>query len=112
MRTAKLTNRKAVWSSDLFDITTNRQTENMQYHAPTNQFTISATELKRVSSLLLYAIRKIRDGANLDRKGYNDLESETDWAEYSEGAIIDAARDLGIDLGADRAGKLDVSNEG
>lgn len=84
----------------------------MQYHAPTNQFTISAADMKRASCLLRYAISKIRDGAKLDRKGYDSQNRETDWAEYSESGIIDAARAIGIQLGADRAGKLDVSNDG
>jgi hypothetical protein len=84
----------------------------MQYHAPTNQFTISADDMKRASSLLRYAISKIRDGAKLDRKGYDAQKRDADWAEYSEGGIIDAARAIGIELGADRPGKLDVSNDG
>jgi len=84
----------------------------MKYHAPTNQFTISAEDMQRASSTLRYAIEKIRDGAQLDLKGYDNLKRESDWAEYSEVAILDAARTLGIDLGADRPGKLDVSNNG
>jgi hypothetical protein len=32
--------------------------------------------------------------------------------EFAESAILDAARALGIDLGADRPGKLDVSDAG
>jgi hypothetical protein len=84
----------------------------MQYHAPTDQFTISAADMKRASSLLRYAISKIRDGSKLDRKGYESFKRESDWAEYSEGGILDAARTLGIELGADRPGKLDVSNDG
>jgi hypothetical protein len=55
----------------------------MQYHAPTDQFTLSAAEMR-----------------------------SSDWAEYAEGGILDAARALGIDLGADRPGKLDVSQYG
>lgn len=82
----------------------------MNYHAPTNQFTIHADELMRASTKLLYVIRNIRDGANIDRKGYDYLKRASDWAEYAEDSVLSAARDLGIDLGADRSGKLDVSN--
>ena len=82
----------------------------MIYHAPTNKFTIHADELMRASTKLLYVIRNIRDGANIDRKGYDFLERASDWAEIAEDAVLNAARDLGIDLGADRPGKLDVSN--
>jgi hypothetical protein len=83
----------------------------MQYHAPTDQFTISAADLKRASASLRYAIKNIRDGAKLDNKGYDYTERVSDWAEYAEGWILDAARALGIDLGADRPGKLDVSQD-
>jgi hypothetical protein len=82
----------------------------MNYHAPTNQFTVSAVELARGSRRLRDAIKNIRKGAGLDLKGYNYLKREGDWAEYAEDSILSAARDLGIDLGADRPGKLDVSD--
>jgi hypothetical protein len=68
--------------------------------------------MRRASFTLRHAIKNIRDGAKLDRKGYDNLQRESDWAEYSESAILDAARALGIDLGADRPGKLNVFNEG
>ena len=84
----------------------------MLYHAPTNQFTIEPEALKRSASLLCYAIKKIRLGGKLDTKGYDNLKREIDAAEYAEGAILDAAKALGIHLGADRPGQLDVSNEG
>jgi hypothetical protein len=81
----------------------------MNYHAPTKQMTVSIEQLARASTKLLYAIRDIRDGANLDRKGYDYLKRKTDWAEVAEDAILNAARDLGIHLGADHPGQLDVS---
>ena len=82
----------------------------MNYHAPTNQFTVKVDDLSRASKCLLHAIKKIRDGANLDHKGYDYLKRTSDWAEYAEHAILDAAENLSIDLGADRPGKLDVSS--
>jgi len=83
----------------------------MNYHAPTDQFTMHPADMKRAASLLRYAIRHIRNGANLDPTGYKNQARETDWAEFSEDAILDAAKALGIDLGADRPGKLDVSKD-
>lgn len=83
----------------------------MLYHAPTNQFTIDAEALKRSASLMRYAIKKIRLGSGIDPKGYDNIKREIDAAEYAESAILDAAKALGIHLGADRAGQLDVSNE-
>lgn len=84
----------------------------MEYHSPTNQFTVDREALKRASSLLRYAISKIRDGAGEPWKGYDHLKRPSDWAEYAESGILDAAKTLGIDLGADRPGKLDVSSDG
>jgi hypothetical protein len=82
----------------------------MQYHAPSNQFTISAEDMKRAASLLRWAIRNIREAHNLDPKGYkNDGPMEA--PQFAESGILDAARAIGIDLGSDRYGKLDVSNE-
>lgn len=83
----------------------------MQYHAPTNQFTISADDMKRASSLLRWSIRNIRDAHNLDPKGYKN-EGPMEAPQFAETGILDAAKTLGIDLGADRYGKLDVSNDG
>lgn len=81
----------------------------MKYHAPTNQLTISPDELKRASHSLCWAIRHIREGHGLSPKGY-DRSGPMDDPEFAEQGILDAAKDLGIDLGADRPGKLDVSS--
>lgn len=83
----------------------------MKYHAPTKQFTVSADSLDRASRSLLWAIKNLREASNLDPKGYEKtgcMESP----QFAETAILDAARDLGIDLGAERCGKLDVSDAG
>jgi hypothetical protein len=82
----------------------------MNYHAPTDQFTFGLPDIKRASFILLHAIRKIRDGANLDLKGYDYLGRVCDWASIAENDILEAAGSLGIDLGASRPGKLDVSD--
>jgi hypothetical protein len=82
----------------------------MNYHAPTSQFTVSAEALARASTKFRYAIKNIRTGANLDLAGYDWTKTSTPWAEYAEDAILNAARDLGIDLGASNPGKLDVSD--
>lgn len=83
----------------------------MQYHAPTERFTISPEEMKRASYLLRYAIANIRTGAGLDKKGYRAVERPLDWAEYAEGGILDAAKSMGLHLGAEEPGKLDVSSD-
>lgn len=83
----------------------------MKYHAPTDQFTISADELRRAAHALRWAIKHVRAGHGLDVKGYK-RDGPMDDPEFAESGILDAARALGIDLGADRPGKLDVSDAG
>ena len=83
----------------------------MQYHAPTNQFTIKPEDLKRASYLLRYAIRKIRQGHKLDLKGYK-RDGAMECPDFAESGILDAAKALGINLGAESPGDLDVSNDG
>jgi hypothetical protein len=66
--------------------------------------------MRRAAYLLKYAIKKIRQGHNRDPKGY-ERDGAMDYPEFAESGILDAARALGIELGADRPGKLDVSPE-
>jgi len=83
----------------------------MKYHAPTNQFTVSAQEMERASRSLKWAIKHIRLGHGLDPKGC-DRSGPMEHPDFAESGILDAAKSLGIDLGADRHGRLDVSREG
>jgi hypothetical protein len=80
----------------------------MNYHAPTKQFTIHMGDLERASHDLLWAIKNIRLASNLDPKGYK-REGPLENPQFAEIAILKAAKNMGIDLGADREGKLDVS---
>ena len=82
----------------------------MNYHAPTNQFTIDQKSMQRASYLFLHAISKIRKQSDLSLSGYDAWNRVSDNAEYAEGDILDAAKELGIDLGATRPGKLNVTN--
>jgi len=80
----------------------------MKYHAPTNQFTVEPQKLKLASYALLNAIKNIRLQACRATTGYKN-SGMMDYAEHAEAQIIDAALSLGIDLGSDRPGELDVS---
>jgi hypothetical protein len=82
----------------------------MTYHAPTNQFTVPADDLQRVARSLRWAIKNIRESHGFDPKGYKP-EGALDCPQFAECGILDAAKILGIDLGADRPGKLDVSGD-
>lgn len=82
----------------------------MNYHAPTGQFTVTAEALSRASTKLRCAIRNIRKAAGFDLHGYDWTKTDIHWAELTEDAILSAAADLGIDLGASRPGQLDVFN--
>ena len=82
----------------------------MKYHAATNQFTVASDDLQRASHAMRWAIKHIRIASGLDTKGCK-RPGPMDDPEFAEAGVLDAARCLGIDLGADRAGELDVSND-
>jgi hypothetical protein len=82
----------------------------MKYHAPTKQFTVSPDALARASSSLLYAMGHIRDMAKKPRKPYKSDGALTP-CDYACKGIIDAAKDLGINLGADWGHELDLTSE-
>ncbi|CAD0266076.1 conserved hypothetical protein [Pseudomonas veronii] len=79
----------------------------MQYHAPSKQFTVSLDSLQRSTACMRFAIKKIRQTACLPLEGGERPVQMTD-ACHAEQAVLDASRMLGIDLGAARAGQLDV----
>jgi len=60
---------------------------------------------------LLNAIRHIRDANGLDVAGYSHQGMMKN-PQFAETYILDAAKKLGIDLGAERYGELDVSKVG
>ena len=81
----------------------------MQYHAPTKQFTIEQRALHGVVMHLRYAIRYIRT-VNGKPLTPSRREGPVDEAYCAEAALLDAAREIGIDMGAERPGLLDVSD--
>lgn len=79
----------------------------MIYHAPSKQFTVSLDSLQSSAACLRFAIKKVRQAAGLPLEGGERPVQMSD-ACHAEQAILDASRMLGIDLGAARAGQLDV----
>lgn len=57
---------------------------------------------------MLWAIKCLRESHQLDLKGYT-IQGPMGSPQFAEAGILEAARHMGIDLGADRYGKLDVS---
>ena len=82
----------------------------MQFHAPTKQFTVSAKDLEYAAISLRLAIKHIRiiDGLPLAKyKRENTLTN----ADHAQKMIIEAAKVIGIYLGAEWGNELDVSND-
>lgn len=79
----------------------------MHYHAPSKQFTISLENLQNSANILRFAIKMIRQSADLPLEG-GDREGAMTNSCHAEQAILDASRMLGIDLGATRTGQLNV----
>ncbi|QTT85348.1 hypothetical protein HUT29_30065 [Pseudomonas chlororaphis] len=81
----------------------------MLYHAPSKQFTVPLDSLQSSAACLRFAIKMIRQTAGLPLEG-GERPAQMSDACHAEQAILDAFRMLGIDLGATRAGLLDLRN--
>lgn len=79
----------------------------MQYHAPTKGFVVEMDALAGAAFDLKWAIQQIRKQACLPFEPHK-TEGAMGAPQHAEQAILDAARRLGIDLGAQRHGQLDV----
>lgn len=79
----------------------------MRYHAPSKQFTICVDQLHNHAASMRFVIRKIREIANFPLEG-GDRPVQMTAACHAEQAILDSCMMIGIDLGATRAGQLDV----
>lgn len=81
----------------------------MRFHAPTQRFTVSHQDLTAAVHSMQYAIRNIRELAGLPMTRYS-REGPLTPADHAQKGIIDAAKSLGIDMGAEWGNELDVSN--
>jgi hypothetical protein len=81
----------------------------MQYSAIHHQLIISPENLKRFSHTFLYAMRKYRIASKkpLGKRKSNSVLTDFDHAEKQ---MIDAIKELGINLNADWGEELDLSN--
>ena len=79
----------------------------MKYHAPTKQFTVSQADLEMAAMSMKHAIKSVRELAGLPPEPHK-TETFMQAPQFAEQSILDAAKYLGIDLGTDRHGRLDV----
>ncbi|WP_409286869.1 hypothetical protein [Pseudomonas guariconensis] len=79
----------------------------MLYHAPTKQFTVPVDQLEAFAANMRFAIKTIRQMGGKALEGGDSTVAMTK-ACHAEQAILDAARLIGVDLGAARSGHLDV----
>ena len=81
----------------------------MEYHAPTKQFTVSPKDIEYTAENLLTVIRHIRQLGNRPLTKYAP-EGALEEPEFAQQRVIEAAKTLGIDLGAQWGYQLDVSD--
>ncbi len=77
----------------------------MQYHAPTNQFTIEPEALKHSAYLLRYAINKIRLGGNLVPRDMTTLNESLTHQNPPKGRYLTRRRNS-----ASTSGQSDLAN--
>lgn len=82
----------------------------MQYHALTKQFTVAAKDLEYATSLLRETIKYIRIIDGLPLTKYKRETALTN-ADLAQKMIIDAAKAIGIDMGAEWGNQLDISDD-
>lgn len=80
----------------------------MKYHAPTGQFTITQKSLEYAAHSFIGAIRHIREISGRPLTKYK-VDGPLEAPEFAQQRIIDAAKNLGIDLGSEWGNELDVS---
>lgn len=79
----------------------------IRYHAQTGAFLVPADALHQASHALIEAIKHIRIQAGLPLSPYT-LQGPMQAPQFAEASILEAARNLGIALGADRFGQLNL----
>lgn len=84
----------------------------MKYHPSSKSLLIEPKTLDSVAGFLLYAIKCVRQTEKLPVEGFDEQGKALTPALYAESAILDCARFLEIDLGADRPGQLNVKKAG
>ena len=81
----------------------------MKYSPKHQAFIIDQASLNLVSNCLLYAMKKARQVAGIPA-GRREMEGALQPIDHCEKAIIDAAKAINIELGADWGSELDLTD--
>lgn len=81
----------------------------MTYDATRDRFTVDHEKLKLAAGSFRYALRHVRKAAGLPLDRYNGDALTS--ADHAQKGIIDGAKALGIDLGADWGCDLDLRED-
>ncbi len=79
------------------------------FHAPTRKLVVDLNSIESAALSLRYALQQIRICAGLPFGPYK-REGVLTPADHAQKGIIDAAKKLGIDLGADWGNQLDLQD--
>ena len=80
----------------------------MNYHYPTKQFTVEKDKFEWAARNFIYAMRHLREASGLPLTPYEREGKLTD-ADHAQKGILDGAKAMGIDLGAEWGNELDLS---
>ncbi len=79
----------------------------MIYDAQKDRFTVDHAQLKLAAGQFRYALQQVRKSAGLPLDRYRQDGPLTP-ADHAQKGIIDGAKALGVDLGADWGNELDL----
>ena len=81
----------------------------MKYHQPSKSFVVETSQIESVADDLKYLLSQIRKLGGRPMTKYDALPMND--ADHAQCTVMDIAKSLGIDLGADRYNKLDLTDK-
>jgi len=83
----------------------------MLYDPIKNALIIEIKDVQRAAHSIRYTIAHIRKLAKMPLRGFKHQSGPMTDSEFAESALLDLAKELGIEIGATRYGELDVRSE-
>jgi hypothetical protein len=83
----------------------------MKYDPLKNKIIITTEEAKMAAGCLMYALRNIREASGLPLDKY-EKQGLLEPVDHAQRGILEAAKYLGMDLGAEWGNDLDLRKEG